>query len=259
MFEQEEESKTMNTQAVTDYLVEWIREKVKQAGLDGVVLGLSGGIDSAVTAVLAKKAFPDQCMALILPCASELQDRIDSQALAEEFNIPYRVVVLDNVFNTFMTLAESYLRFDGPKGQLLRANVKSRLRMTTLYYSGQSRNYMVLGTSNKSEISVGYATKYGDSGVDIQVLGDLLKEEVYELAKALKIPEAIINKPPSGGLWPGQKDEDELGVTYEQLDGYLRTGEGEASAVKRIQELIKKSEHKRSLPPIAFIPGELRL
>lgn len=249
----------MNTQAVSDYLVQWIREKVRQSGLEGVVLGLSGGIDSAVAAVLAKKACPDNCMALILPCASELQDRIDSQALAEEFNIPYRVVVLDNVYNTFMTLAESYLRFEGLKGRLLRANVKSRLRMVTLYYSAQSRNYLVLGTSNKSEISVGYATKYGDSGVDIQVLGDLLKEEVYELAKFLGIPENIINKAPSGGLWPGQKDEDELGLTYEQLDAYLRTGQGEAPVVKRIEELIKKSEHKRNLPPIAFIPGELRL
>ncbi len=249
----------MNAQAVADYLVEWIREQVKQAGVRGVVFGLSGGIDSAVTALLAKKAFPDDCMALILPCASELQDRIDSQALAEEFSISHRVIDLDNVYHAFLTLAESYLRCDGPKAQLLKANMKSRLRMVALYYSAQARDYLVLGTSNKSEISVGYSTKYGDSAVDIQVLGDLLKDEVYELARYLNIPDAIMKKPPSGGLWPGQTDEDELGVTYEQLDRYLRSGVGKDSVVGRIEELIKKSEHKRSLPPIAFVPEELRL
>lgn len=249
----------MNTQAVVDYLVEWTREKVQKAGAKGVVFGLSGGVDSAVTALLAQKAFPDSHMALVLPCASELNDRIDAEGLANEFGLIYRVVVLDNVYNMFMTLAESYLKFDGHKGRVLRANIKSRLRMTTLYYSAQARDYLVLGTSNKSEINVGYATKYGDSGVDLQVVGDLLKCQIYELARFLKVPEVIINKPPSGGLWAGQTDEEELGFSYKELDSYL-TGQTVASEVAgKIEFLIGKSEHKRQMPPVAFIPPDLRL
>lgn len=249
----------MNTQAVVDYLVEWTRDGVKKAGAKGVVFGLSGGVDSAVTALLAQKAFPDSHMALVLPCASELNDRIDAESLANEYGIMYRVVVLDNVYNMFMTLAESYLRFDGQKGKVLRANIKSRLRMTTLYYSAQARDYLVLGTSNKSEINVGYATKYGDSGVDMQILGDLLKCEVYELARWLGVPDAILNKPPSGGLWAGQTDETELGFTYKELDSYLSGGTIDPGVVSKIDYLMGKSEHKRQMPPVAFIPPDLRL
>lgn len=249
----------MDTQAVVDYLVEWTRDRVKKAGAKGVVFGLSGGVDSAVTAILAQKAFPESHMALVLPCASELNDRIDAESLANEFSIMYRVVVLDNVYNMFTTLTESYLKFNGHKGKVLRANIKSRLRMTTLYYSAQARGYLVLGTSNKSEISVGYATKYGDSGVDLQVLGDLLKYEVYELARWLKVPEAILNKPPSGGLWPGQTDEMEMGFTYKDLDAHLSEGAVAPDVVNKIENLIGKSEHKRQMPPIAFIPPGLRI
>jgi len=249
----------VNAQAVVDYLVEWTRDSVQKAGAKGVVFGLSGGVDSAVTALIAQKAFPDAHMALVLPCASELNDRIDAESMANRFGIMYRVVVLDNVYNMFITLAESYLKFEGHKGRVLRANIKSRLRMTTLYYSAQARDYLVLGTSNKSEINVGYATKYGDSGVDLQVIGDLLKCEVYELARFLKVPDVILNKPPSGGLWAGQTDEEELGFTYQELDSYLTGQTVDPAVASKIEYLIGRSEHKRQMPPVAFIPPDLRL
>lgn len=248
----------MKPEAVIQHLVYWLRRKVGEAGAAGVVFGMSGGVDSAVVAVIAKKAFPNNCLALFLPCKSDINDRIHSQQLAEEFDIPYRVVELDNAYNLLLTQFESYLKLEGHRGRLLRANIKPRLRMLTLYYSAQARNYLVLGTSNKSELTVGYFTKYGDNAVDLQPLGDLLKREVYELARYLQIPDAIIKKPPSGGLWLGQTDEEEMGVTYEQLDNYIACKEGDPGIITKIEKMISASEHKRQMPPIAIVPSEYR-
>ena len=130
--------------------------------------------------------------------------------------------------------------------------------MTTLYFFAQAKNYLVLGTSNKSEIVIGYATKYGDNAVDIQIIGDLLKKEVYALADYLEIPEVIINKPPSAGLWKDQTDEQEMGLTYQELDEYLESNSGSEVTITRIKEMISRSEHKRSLPLIARIPQSVR-
>lgn len=246
----------MNPETVVDYLVDWLRERVAQAGVQGVVLGVSGGLDSAVAAVIAHRAFPNNCMALILPCESQVNDRLDSQMFLEEFNIPYRIVELDNAYRLLLTHFESYIKMEGFRGRLLRANIKPRLRMITLYYSAQGRNSLVLGTSNKSELSVGYSTKHGDAGVDLQLLGDLLKTEVYELARYLKIPDYIINKTPSGGLWEGQSDEEEMGITYRDLDLYLSTGQGDPEVVKKIETMRQTSEHKRRMPPIPIIPRD---
>lgn len=248
----------MDAKAVTDYLVSWLRTQVQKAGAKGVVLGISGGIDSAVAAVIAHKAFGENCMGLIMPCDSSMEDRIHAQLLADTFNIAYRIVELTDAYKLLYTYFESYLKIEGEKGRLLRANIKPRLRMITLYYSAQARDYLVVGTSNKSEINIGYATKYGDNAVDLQLLGDLLKREVYELAYYLGIPEVIINKPPSAGLWQGQTDEGEMGITYAELDNYLATGEGRPEVIARIEDMHRKSEHKRNTPPIACIPPEYR-
>lgn len=246
----------MKAEAVVEHLVNWLREQVKTAGASGVVFGVSGGVDSAVVAAIAKRAFPDNCMALLLPCESNFEDLLHGQAFVEEFNIPYRIVDLDNAYNLLSAQLGSYIKLEGLKGRLLKANIKPRLRMLTLYYSAQARNYLVLGTSNKSEIMVGYATKYGDTAVDLQIIGDLIKKEVYELAEYLQIPAIIINKTPSGGLWEGQTDEGEMGFTYEQLDKYLTSGQAEPDVINQIEKMIKKSEHKRSMVPVARIPRD---
>lgn len=248
----------MNAEAVVNHLVDWLREKVAEAGVNGVVVGVSGGIDSAVAAVIAKKAFPESVMALMLPCESEFTDIIHGQLLLEKFKIPFRIVDLDNAYHALLTKYESYLKIDGKRGQLLRANLKPRLRMMTLYYSAQGRNLLVMGTSNKSEIYMGYATKWGDNAVDLQLLGDLTKKEVYELARYLCIPEVIINKPPSAGLWSGQTDEGEMGFTYDDLDAYLEGKMVDPAVAERIDEMHKQSEHKRKAVPIADIPGTFR-
>lgn len=249
----------MNPEAVVNYLVEWLRSEVAAAGKNGVVLGVSGGVDSAVAALIAKRAFPGQMQALLLPCESNLTDLWHGQLLAEQNDIPYQIVDLDNPYLLLVAQFEAYLKTDRDSGQLLKANIKPRLRMLTLYYLAQARNYLVVGTSNKSEISVGYSTKYGDSAVDLQILGDLLKKDVFALASYLQVPDVIINKPPSGGLWVGQTDEGEMGVTYKQLDAYLSTGEGDEAVIAKIEAMMKANRHKQHLPRVAVLPDDLKL
>ena len=123
--------------------------------------------------------------------------------------------------------------------------------MLTLYYIGNQLQYMVAGSSNRSEIAIGYSTKYGDSGVDIMPLGNLVKTQVRELAFFLGIPRTIIDKPPSAGLWEGQTDEGEMGFSYEALDRYLISGDATDELTSKIEAMITASNHKRSLPPIA--------
>lgn len=246
----------MNTEAVIHYLAEWLEEKVVAAGASGVVVGLSGGIDSAVSACIAKRAFPDDTLAIMMPCKSDVNDLQHAQLLAEANKICYSIVDLGNAYDSLLDIYEKAM--ESEKQILLRANIKPRLRMTTLYFFAQAKNYLVLGTSNKSEIVIGYATKYGDNAVDIQIIGDLLKKEVYALADHLEIPEVIINKPPSAGLWKDQTDEQEMGLTYQELDEYLDSNSGSEETITRIKEMICRSEHKRSLPLIARIPQSVR-
>jgi len=248
----------MNAEAVVNHLVSWLRENVAEAGAEGVVLGVSGGIDSAIAAVISKRAFPDNTLALMLPCESQFTDLIHGQLLLEKFGIPFRIVDLDNAYHALLTKYESYLKIDGKQGQLLKANIKPRLRMMTLYYSAQGRNLLVVGTSNKSEIYMGYATKWGDNAADLQLLGDLKKKEVYELARYLGIPDIIINKPPSAGLWTGQTDEDEMGFTYDDLEAYLEGKEINPRVAEQIEKMHQRSEHKRRAIPMAMISDSIR-
>ena len=144
------------------------------------------------------------------------------------------------------------------KQQLPEANVKPRLRMASLYFIANSLNYLVAGTGNRSEITLGYYTKYGDGGVDVLPIGALLKSEVRALARELGVPAPIIEKPPTAGLWVGQTDEAEMGFSYDTLEQYLAEGASAvgAAAAQRIEQLRAASDHKRQMPPIA--PASLR-
>ncbi|MDI6906820.1 MAG: NAD(+) synthase [Thermoanaerobacterales bacterium] len=230
-------------------LTEWLDKQLRAAGAEGFVVGLSGGIDSAVAAALCQRARPERTLGIIMPCHSDPRDAEDARLLAETLGIPYKTIVLDDVFEQFLKVlcGETY----DPAGcDLTIANIKPRLRMTTLYFHAARRRSLVVGTSNRSELMVGYFTKYGDGGADLLPLANLVKGEVYTLASALGVPQRIIERKPSAGLWRNQCDETELGVTYRELDDYLLLGKGSPRAREIIEGWIAKSEHKRMMPLI---------
>ena len=240
----------MDAEQLADKLVSWIRDKVLAAGCKGVVVGMSGGLDSSVVAVLCHRAFPQSMFGVLMPCYSSREDEEHAWAVASKFSIPTKTINLDDVFDALLKALPDE-RADATVSQLARANLKARLRMLPLYYLANQLNYMVAGAGNRSELSVGYFTKYGDGGVDFLPLGNLFKGEVRELASFIGIPQQIIEKPPSAGLWQGQTDESELGLSYEELDRYLLTGEASDELRAKIESMRVAGDHKRLPPPVA--------
>ena len=240
----------MNTEQLAEKLVSWIRGEVLEAKCKGVVVGMSGGVDSSVLAVLCQRAFPHDILGMIMPCHSRQEDKAHARLVADKFSIPTTEVVLDNIFDALIQTLP-YYKTAPSITKIAQANLKPRLRMLTLYYVANQLDYMVAGASNKSEFAIGYFTKYGDGGVDIIPLSNLVKKQVKELANFLGIPQPIIDKPPSAGLWDGQTDEGEMGFSYGELDRYLLAGEASGELRDKIESMLAASEHKRSLPPIA--------
>lgn len=248
----------------SNHIAGWIRQQVTIAGARGLAVGLSGGIDSAVVVRLCQLAAPGNVVGVVMPCDSDAQDEADARMVADHFALP--VVRMD--------LGPSYGRLVGelssalgqlppeqqpaakgatdPNARMAMANVKPRLRMTALYFVANSLNYLVVGTGNRSELMIGYFTKHGDGGSDLLPIGRLLKSEVLELARELKVPDAIIEKAPSAGLWGGQIDEEEMGFKYQDLERYLTKGPDTVAPAlaMRIERLIRASEHKRVLAPM---------
>jgi len=239
----------MDAESLARKLSDWIKDKVTTAGCKGTVLGMSGGIDSSVVAALCARVFPRNILGLIMPCHSIDLDRAHAEAVAKKFSIPTKTVVLDGIFDTYLKILPDF-NPDASLARLAQANLKARLRMITLYYTANQLKYIVAGSGNRSELTVGYFTKHGDSGVDILPLGNLVKREVRELAHFLKIPQVIIDKPPSAGLWTGQTDEGEMGFSYEALDNYILTGKAPEALKKRIESMKAASVHKCTTPPV---------
>lgn len=220
-------------------IIEWMKETVNNAGAKGVVLGLSGGIDSAVVGALAKKAFPNNSLGIIMPCESNEQDEKDARLVAEAIGLKIEKVDLTDTYRQL--IKDSFVS----ENKMAKSNIKPRLRMTTLYYYAQENNYLVLGCSNASELYIGYFTKYGDSGSDLIPLAEYLKDEVYELAKELQIPQEVITKQPTAGLWEAQTDEKEMGFTYKELNAHIREQKVDEKIAEKIERMHKNSEHKR--------------
>ncbi len=230
-------------------LTHWIKEEIEKAGAQGAVVGLSGGIDSACVAALCKRAYPNSVLGVILPCYSNPQDAQDGRLVAETFSIPYQEINLDQPFDWFVHRFTGQ-EYDVTSCELTIANIKPRLRMLTLYFLAATNNYLVVGTENKAERVVGHYTKYGDGGVDLKPLANLVKFQVRELARELGVPQCIIDKAPTAGLWFGHCDEQEMGFSYKDLDRYILHGDVAEPVKKTIQTLEKKREHKRHMPPI---------
>ncbi|WP_342276913.1 NAD(+) synthase [Spiroplasma endosymbiont of Nebria brevicollis] len=233
---------------LTEYLkviVKFLQTQVTKTNSKGLIVGLSGGIDSAVVALLMKEAFPNNHLCVILPCQSDPIDVEYAQKLVSTHDLRSQIVDLTSTFNTFKTTINSSLNSE--KSQLVLGNIKARLRMTTLYALGQNENYLVVGTDNADERHIGYFTKYGDGGVDLLPIIHLLKQDVINSAKLLGVIPEIIARKPTASLFPGQTDESEMQFKYQQLDQYLlgnKTGIPN-DVITRIETMHKNSEHKR--------------
>jgi NAD+ synthase len=233
-----------------DLIANWLRERLA-AGADGFVFGLSGGVDSATAAALAVRAVgAENTLGVLMPCHSQPEDAALGQQVADAFSIPTVTVDLAGAHDALMAALPA------SECRLATANIRPRLRMAALYYLAQSHNHLVLGSGNKAELAVGYFTKWGDGGVDLLPLGDLTKTQVWELARELGVPQEVVERPPTAGLWPGQTDEGEMGITYRELDRALAAIESgntsgiEPAVLEKVQGMIARSAHKRAMPPI---------
>lgn len=231
-----------NIEKIVDEIVSWMQDIVEGAHSKGLVFGLSGGIDSAVIAALSKRAFPNNSLGIIMPIHSNPKDEEDALLVSENTGIEVTKVDLSSVYDEM--LKQSFTS----DNNMAKSNIKPRLRMTTLYYYGQDRGYLVCGSSNKSEYYIGYFTKFGDNAADLFPLINFTKDEIFEIAKHLKLPSEIIEKKPSAGLWEGQTDEGEMGFSYDVLNAKIKGLEVEEALSKRIEKVHKTSEHKRILP-----------
>jgi NAD+ synthase len=234
-------------------IVKWIKREFLKAKSRGIVLGLSGGVDSGLVATLAKEAVgKSRVLGLILPIHSHPDDTRDAVIIAKKLGIKIKIVNLTKIYDNLLKVLPG-------ANNLAKANLKPRLRMLALYYFANRLNYLVCGAGNKSEFMTGYFTKYGDGAADIFPIAGLLKKQVRTLAQELGLPKRIIYKTPTAGLWPGQTDEDEMGITYPELDDILGRLEKRRrqilpqAKVNKVRKLIKDSGHKRIKPKICII------
>jgi NAD+ synthase len=252
-----------NPAETADEIEGFIREQLEESGRKVSVIALSGGLDSSLVATLAVRALgSERVVAHLLPDEiTSAEDMEDARELARSLGILLRRIPIAKALEAFRkTFREAGLEGD----RLAWANLRPRLRMIINYFVANCEGGLVLGTGNKSELLLGYFTKYGDGGVDILPIGHLYKTQVRQLARFLGLPERIIQKTPSAGLWPGQTDEEEIGCSYEQMDLILHCLHDRRMSitqtvkvlkvskrlVQRLADMMKESEHKRRLPPM---------
>ncbi|MDD1653523.1 MAG: NAD(+) synthase [Methanomicrobiales archaeon] len=226
-----------------DRIVEMIREVLEESGAEGLIVGVSGGVDSAVSlALCARAAGPDRVLGLLLPTAvTRGEDMADARDLCRVLSVPARTGEIEPVLRAFAAQGDT---------PYVRGNLTARIRMAALYRTANREHRLVCGTSNRSEYLLGYFTKWGDAAADLQPILHLYKGEVYLLAAALGIPDRIRNKVPSAGLWPGQTDEGEIGLTYAEIDAAFASLEAHGWTARtgieqKVLAIMRRTEHKR--------------
>jgi NAD+ synthase len=255
---------SMNLEIAQNKIIDFIRNETRKAGVSGAVVGISGGIDSALAATLTVKALgKDKVLGIHMPESglTPYEDSKDARVLADWLEIEFQTIDISGIISAFMAAVPESESAD----RLSMGNLKARTRMSLLYFHANRMNRMVIGTGNKTEILLGYFTKYGDGGVDLEPIGGLYKTEVWELSRRLGIPEPLITKKPSAGLWAGQTDEAELGISYVKVDEVLKMLERNedpeviqstlkisVEQLNSVKRRIERSEHKRNAPPQAF-------
>ncbi|SEQ15058.1 NAD+ synthase [Virgibacillus subterraneus] len=235
---------------VVDEIVQWLQERVKEAGVNGLMVGVSGGLDSAVVAHLIQRAFPENSLGVMMPLDSNPNDMVHAKKVIESSRIHELTIDLTETHHVMYENIKKQLKqkneFKEKNDQLAGANLRARLRMSSLYTVAANYNYLVVGTDNAAEWYTGYFTKYGDGGVDILPIVEFTKQEVREMASYLGVPDEIVHKDPSAGLWEGQTDEAEMGTTYDKIDAYLKGEEIPEKDKEVIERMHSRTAHKRN-------------
>ncbi|MBZ7954179.1 NAD+ synthase [Campylobacter sp. W0018] len=244
----------MNCEQILENLCIFIKEELLKSGKNNVILGLSGGIDSALVATLCKKALDKNVFALLMPTQYSNKEHLnDALMLCHDLNIEHKIIPIETILNAFIKQSQDI-------DKIRIGNYAARIRMSLLYDYSALKNALVIGTSNKSELLLGYGTIYGDLACAFNPIGDLYKTQVYEMSKFLKMHENFIKKNPSADLWENQSDEKELGFTYEQIDLGLKAIENndkqtmdklDENLLKMLKTRIRNNAFKRSMPKIA--------
>ncbi|MHA1708110.1 MAG: NAD+ synthase [Candidatus Heimdallarchaeaceae archaeon] len=254
---------TQRYQLIINKITKFIHEEVLKSQLEGAVIGVSGGVDSAVVAALTVKAIGKEKTSLIHLPENNLNSihTNDAKVVSEELGIPLKIINISSILDSYISKIPQI-----EDSKLVKGNLKARIRAVILYSIANLEKKLVIGTSNKSELSIGYGTKYGDLAADIWPIADIYKTQLYEIAKILKINKRILTKPPTAGLWKNQTDEGEIGMPYAKLDVLLAGLEKNikestlgaelnltAAQIQKIKALMKKNQHKLRMPNMCRI------